>query len=400
MAAQKHDRILIVDDEADIAAILKLHLEDSGYVTAWAGNGQAGLQMLKEGGFSLALMDIRMPGMNGVEVLKRIREAGLDVTVIMMTAHGSEDLVVECMTSGAVDYISKPFSLDDILQRVDRAVVNRRMLQDKMRLEQEKEDFLYMLSHDLKNPITASIGSIDIIREGRLGPVNTEQTEYLQSAIDSCNEVVGMIDNLLDVQRFEAGRMPVVLRPHRPAVLASEAVERFSKAAEHDGIELTLDTDGDTTEIAVDRNLMGRVFANLLVNAIKFTPAGGRIRVSCRCARNTAAHPIRIPVYFVPPAGFANRRCFVRISVKDTGNGIPHEDLDHIFERYTQSHNAVGRERGGAGLGLAFCKMAVESFNGIIWAESEAGVGSEFIILLPCYPGSSHCGKLTAEEHP
>ena len=81
--------------------------------------------MLEDGGFALALMDIRMPGMNGVDVLKRIREAGLDVAVIMMTAHGSEELVVECMTSGAVDYISKPFSLDDMLQRVERAVARR-----------------------------------------------------------------------------------------------------------------------------------------------------------------------------------------------------------------------------------------------------------------------------------
>jgi two-component system sensor histidine kinase/response regulator len=400
LVSKKTERILIVDDEADIAAILKLHLEDSGYSTAWAGNGQVALQMLKEGGFSLALMDIKMPGMNGVEVLNRIREAGLDVAVIMMTAHGSEELVVECMTSGAVDYISKPFSLDDTLQRVNRAVANRRMLQSKNRLEQEKEDFFFMISHDLKNPITAVIGSIDIMREGRLGPVNTEQAEYLQSAIESCNEVVAMVDNLLDVQRFETGRMPVVLRPHSPAVIASAAVDRFSKAAEHEGIELTLDIDDDTTEIAVDRNLMNRVFANLLVNAIKFTQKGGKIKVSCRCVNNSAAHRIRIPVYFVPPAGFVNRNCFVRISVKDTGNGIPHKDLDHIFERYTQSHNAVGRERGGSGLGLAFCKMAVESFNGIIWAESEAGVGSEFIILLPCYPGTAHCGKLSAEEHP
>jgi two-component system sensor histidine kinase/response regulator len=400
MALQKPERILIVDDEADIAAILKLHLEDSGYVTAWAGNGQAALQMLDEDGFSLVLMDVKMPGMNGVEVLKRIKESGLDVAVIMMTAHGSEDLVVECMTSGAVDYISKPFSLDDTLQRVDRAVATRRMLLSKKRLEQEKEDFLYMLSHDLKNPITVVIGSIDIMREGRLGPVNTEQVEYLQSAIDSCNEVVAMIDNLLDVQRFETGRMPVVLRPHSPAAIAAAAVERFSKAAEYEGVELALETDGDTTEIAVDRNLMYRVFANLLVNAIKFTPEGGKIKVSCRCIRNSAAHRIRIPVHFIPPAGFANRHCFVRISVKDTGNGIPHEDLDHIFERYTQSHNAAGREKGGAGLGLAFCKLAVESFNGIIWAESEAGVGSEFIILLPCYPGSLRCDKFTSEEHP
>lgn len=398
MAAHIPERILIVDDEADIAAILKLHLEDSGYSTAWAGNGTAALEMLKGGGYSLVLMDIKMPGMSGVEALRRISETGLDVAVIMMTAHGNEGLAVECMTSGAVDYISKPFSPDDILQRVDRAIANGRILQRKKRLEQEKEDFFFMLSHDLKNPITAVIGSIDIMREGRLGPVNDEQVEYLQSAIDSCNEVVAMIDNLLDVQRFETGRMPVVLRPYRPSELAATAVERFSKAAEHEGIDLTLDVDGDSTEVAVDRNLMTRVFANLLVNAIKFTPEGGSIRVSCRCVRNTAAHRIRIPVYFAPPAGFANRRCFVRISVKDTGNGIPHEDLDHIFDRYTQSHNAVGRERGGAGLGLAFCKMAVESFNGIIWAESEPGVGSEFIILLPCYPGTSHCGKFASED--
>jgi signal transduction histidine kinase len=399
MTPHKPERILIVDDEADIASILKLHLEDSGYVTAWAGNGAAALEMLNGGGYALALMDVKMPGMNGVEVLKRIRESGLDVAVIMMTAHGSEELVVECMQAGAVDYFSKPFSLDDLLQRVERSTANRRTLLGNKRLEQEKEDFFFMLSHDLKNPITAVIGSIDIMREGRLGPVNPEQVEYLQSAIDSCNEVVAMIDNLLDVQRFEAGRMPVVIRPYKPSELARAAVERFSKSAEHEGIGLVLDSEKDPTEVAVDRGLMNRVFANLLVNAIKFTPPGGAVTVSCRCVRNSASHRIRIPVHCVPPAGFANRHCFVCISVKDTGSGIPHHDLDHIFDRYAQSHNAVDRQKGGAGLGLAFCRMAVESFNGVIWAESEVGAGSEFIILLPCYPGVSRCGKFTTEHH-
>jgi signal transduction histidine kinase len=399
MAPQKPERILIVDDEADIAAILKLHLEDAGYVTAWAGNGAAALEMLKGGGYSLALMDVKMPGMNGVEVLNRIRGAGLDVAVIMMTAHGSEELVVECMQAGAVDYFSKPFSLDALLQRIERAIVNRRTLLGNRRLEKEKEDFFFMLSHDLKNPITAVIGSIDIMREGRLGPVNPEQVEYLQSAIDSCNEVVAMIDNLLDVQRFEAGRMPVVIRPYKPVELARAAVERFSKSAEHEGIVIALDSDKDPTEVAIDRGLMNRVFANLLVNAIKFTPPGGTVTVSCRCVRSSAAHRIRIPVHCVLPAGFANRHCFVCIRVKDTGSGIPHYDLDHIFERYAQSHNAADRQKGGAGLGLAFCRLAVESFNGVIWAESEAGTGSEFIILLPCYPGVSRCGKFTSEEH-
>jgi signal transduction histidine kinase len=236
------------------------------------------------------------------------------------------------------------------------------------------------------------------MREGRLGPVNAEQFEYLQSAIESCNEVVTMIDNLLDVQRFEKGRMPVMIRPQNPALLALAAVEQFKRAAEYEEITLTLDVCEDTPEVAIDRNLMARVFANLLVNALKFTPAGGVVSVSCRCIENSDTHRIRIPVYAEIPSGFVYRSCFVRISVKDTGNGVPHEDLGRIFERYTQSHMAAGREKGGAGLGLALCKLAVESFNGIIWAESEAGIGSEFVILLPCYPGDTRCKKYIEES--
>jgi signal transduction histidine kinase len=393
LASTTTERILIVDDEPDIAVILKLHLEDAGYATAWAGNGEAALHMLTDSEYSLVLTDIRMPGISGVEVLNHVRQSGLSTSVIMMTAHGSENLAVECMKSGAVDYFTKPFSLDDMLQRIERALVHRRTLLNNKRLEQERDDFFFMLSHDLKNPITAIIGSIDIMREGRLGPVNTEQVEYLQSAIDSCNEVVSMIDNLLDVQRFEAGRMPVMIRSQNSAALASAVVERFRRVAEYEDLKLTLDICEGPPDIAVDRNLMTRVLANLLANAVKFTPAGGTICVTCRCIENGEAHRIRIPMYATVPAGLAQQKCYVRMSVWDTGNGIPQEDLGRIFERYTQSHNALGYEKGGAGLGLAFCKLAVESFNGAIWAESETGIGSEFVILLPCYPGNSHCNE-------
>lgn len=394
MAGQTADRILIVDDEPDIAVILKLHLEDSGYCTDWAGDGNAAWTMLNNSTYSLALMDIRMPGMNGVELLNKISGAGLDTAVLMMTAHGSEDLAVECMKAGAFDYFSKPFSLDDMIQRVERAIAIQRTYREKKRLEQEKEDFFFMLSHDLKNPITAVVGSIDIIREGRLGPVNSEQEEYLQSAIDSCTEVVTMVDNLLDVQRFESGKMPIAIRPCDPAEITTTAVKRFMRAAEHDGISLTLDVSDSLPEVAVDRIAMGRVLTNLLANAVKFTPEGGSIVVSCRCFENGDAHQIRIPVYVRPPESIADRRCFVSFRVKDSGNGIPTEDLGRIFERYTQSKNTATREKGGAGLGLAFCKMAVESFNGIIWAESTPERGSEFIILLPCYPGdTSRCSR-------
>jgi len=398
MAQPPPEHILIVDDEPDIALTLKLHLEESGYLTSWAADGEAGLNLLHCNGYSLVLLDVCMPGISGVEVLKRLRADNLDTAVIMMTAYGNENLVAECMKAGAADYVSKPFDIDDLLHRMERAIDNRRTLKEKLLLEQEKEDFVFMLSHDMKNPITAVIGSIDIMREGRLGPVNPEQTDYLQSAIESCNEVVNMIDNLLDMQRFSTGKMQTRITPVNPHTLLADAVKRFSPAAEREHITMTLAASSSVPEIAVDSAVMNRVIANLLVNALKFTPDGGSITLSCRCIENSERHHIRVPVYAKTPAGFSELRCFVCICVSDNGSGIPPNELSNIFARYVQAGNASTRSRGGAGLGLAFCKKAVESFNGCIWAESEEGEGSKFIILLPCHPNNYMCKKSIQEK--
>lgn len=391
MKAHAAEKILVVDDEADIALILKLHLEDAGYRTVCAQDGAQALAILAETEFDLMLLDFRMPRMGGVEVLSRIRESGSDMAVIMMTAHGSEDLAVQCMKSGALDYFPKPFVLDDILPRVERALAYRSALREKQRLEQEKADFVSMLSHDLKNPITAVVGSIDIVREGRLGPVNGEQAEYLQSAIDSCNEVVAMIDNLLDITRFEAGRMQMSIRNNSPADIVTTVTGKFARVAEHEQIRLSLDLGEELPLVAVDRIALTRVIGNLLANAIKFTPEGGEIVVSCRRTRDCDAQRSVIPPYAKVPEGFSAQRCLVRLSVRDTGNGIPSEELGNIFERFVQVRGTGIRERGGAGLGLAYCKMAVEGMGGVIWAVSEIGKGSEFIALLPCQSEAVTC---------
>ncbi|GFE62497.1 hybrid sensor histidine kinase/response regulator [Geobacter sp. AOG2] len=392
MAVQQPvEKILVVDDQADIARLIVLQLQEAGFVAVWAGDGEAAINMLDADGYSLALLDLRLPKANGIEVLSHIRETGKDTAVIMMTAHGNENLAVECMKAGAVDYLSKPFAMDDMLQRVMRATVNRRVLLAKQRLEQEKDDFVSMLSHDMKNPLTAVIGSIDIIREGRLGAVNEEQAEYLHAAIDSCNEVIAMIDNLLDIHRFEAGRMQIKIAGYSVADILRGVTRRFIRIAEHDGIRLKERFSHEMPQIAVDKNAFSRVIGNLLANAVKFTPEGGEIVVSCRCVKSSETPLSPVPGYVTVPDGFMEQGCLVRVSIRDTGSGIPADDLGRIFERYVQSRGGVGRERGGAGLGLAFCKMAVESCGGIIWVESEAGAGSEFIILLPCHFNGAEC---------
>ncbi|MBT1071317.1 ATP-binding response regulator [Pelotalea chapellei] len=377
-------KILITDDEADIALILKLHLEDQGYETAWAKDGETCLAMLAKDTYSLLLLDIRMPGMSGVEVLEKTRQSGCDTAVVMMTAHGSESLAVDCMKKGAQDYVAKPFDLNDLLQRVERAVENRITLLEKQRLEQEKDDFVSMLSHDLKNPITAVIGSIDIMREGRLGAINPEQAEYLQSAIDSCNEVVSMIDNLLDIHRFEAGRMPMKIRPENIHEIISSLTGRLTMLAQREEVKLTVQLGSDLPTMDVDRRALTRVIGNLLGNAFKFTPVDGEVKLSCHTISSSSVEELEIPPYAISqsPTLLDSDRLLC-LSVKDTGSGIPEEDLESIFDRFVQSRQS-SRAQGGAGLGLAFCKLAVQNLGGIIWVKSAIGSGSEFMILLPC----------------
>lgn len=385
MLTKKMEKILIVDDEPQIVRVLKESLCDEGYAAFAASDGTKALEkLINEKDYAVVLLDINMPNLDGLTVLKRLQETGSDTAVIMMSGHGSEELAVECMRNGAEDYVSKPFALEDILQRIVRSRINRLARIEKRQLQQEREDFILMLSHDMKNPLTAVIGSIDIIREGCLGAVNDEQSEYLQSAIDSCNEVVIMIDNLLDIRKFEAGKIQMSIKSYSADELINKIVHQFTRPAKHDGIELTADLENSNMAIAVDKSSFNRVLGNLIGNAMKFTPEGGKISISSHIISSINSDSLGIPPYVKVPTYFSKTGDYLKISITDTGNGIPFEDLNLIFDRYTQSTRRTTRELGGAGLGLAYCKLAIESFKGVIWAESEVGEWSRFVILLPC----------------
>lgn len=501
------DRILIIDDEADIALILKLQLEDAGYRTVRARDGAEGLDLIAREQFDLILLDIRMPRMDGIEVLERIRRDRPDLVVVMMTAHGSEDIAVEAMKKGAVDYISKPFSSDDMKKRVERAIqFNRTRLENerlqgeveeerrKMEailrgmadllvavdrqglvmtlnraaekllgveansvhavpveellpadipaerlpcrqvlatgepcldaaytlqlgnrsipvlssatpllnaagemigsmeiirdisalraLEQEREDFVSMLSHDLKTPITAVVGSIDLVREGRLGPVNGEQISYLDSALESCTEMVEMIDTLLDVHKFEAGRMTTNLRDEELGPLLARTIARFEPVARRAGIALRLTPPAGPVTIRVDRAKFFRFMGNLFSNALKFTEEGGEIEV--RGSTVTAAEAARlVPPAFYPAGSVPSAGGFLHLAVRDTGVGIPADSLVAIFDRFVQARNRRQGKAAGTGLGLTFCRKAMDAHQGFIWVESEPGKGSTFRMLLP-----------------
>lgn len=500
------DKILIVDDEPDIALILKLQLEDAGYETVRARDGVEALEAVAAEKFSLIMLDIKMPRMDGLEVLSRI--GGAETPVVMMTAHGSEDIAVNTLHKGALDYISKPFSTDDMLQKVKRAIdqdrarketerlrlqldeerrkmeavlqgmadlllavdtkgdvitasrkaetvlgdnILGRNLEEVLRaeipggelpsrsvlgtgeprldvaytmlagtrdipvlssaapllnaagelvgsveiirdisklkeLEQEKEDFVSMLSHDLKSPITAVVGSIDLVREAKLGPVNEEQCEYLDAAVESCEEMVEMIDTLLGIHKFEAGKMRLAFKEEDLALLINRAVGKFSTQAQRAGIKLFATIPPELPWVSLDRNAFGRILGNLLSNAVKFTPEGGEIELALDLVPEVGTVIGEVPEESYHQRELPSEGRFVRIRVRDTGVGIPEDSLGTIFDRFVQAKNRrLGKTRG-TGLGLAFCRKAVDAHCGIIWAQSKPGKGSVFTVLLPALP--------------
>jgi hypothetical protein len=240
-----------------------------------------------------------------------------------------------------------------------------------------------MLSHDLKTPLTAIEGAIDLVREGRLGGVNAEQREYLESAIDSCNEMVEMIDNLLDVHKFEAGKMVLLLRPENPEGLIRHIVSRFRPVAKRERLNISVTCGAYLPVVEVDRTKVLRLLGNLLTNAVKFTPEGGEIEVRVEMAEDFATLRERMPphLYAIRRPTAAGR--FLRITVRDSGVGIPADAVESIFDRFVQAENRRNGMTSGSGLGLAFCRKVMDAHHGYIWAESAPGKGSSFVVLFP-----------------
>ncbi len=499
------DRILIVDDEADIALILKLQLEDSGYTTVRARDGVEALEKLSRETFDLVLLDIKMPRLDGMQVLERIRGGHRGEAVVMMTAHGNEEIAVKAIKKGAIDYIAKPFSTEDIVKKVAHAILLNRTRQENLRLqekleeerkkteailqgmadllvavdergmlmtvnrkaeevlgvsrtaveglpvgavlkgdipaeqlpclvalwsaapcldvaysivcngrsipvlgsatplfhgdgrlagaveiirdisrlkalEQDKEDFVSLLSHDLKTPITSIVGSLDLVREGRLGVVNEEQRAFLETAVESCDEMVEMIDTLLDVQKFEAGKMVLTFRQEDPLLLIQKTMTKFRPIARRAGLHLFSTIPAPLPSILVDRNKFIRLLNNLLTNAVKFTHEGGEIELKAEPVELAGE---RIPAAFYPDQPLPLRGKFLQITVRDSGIGIPEGSLVTIFDRYVQAKNRRLNKAQGTGLGLAFCRKVMDAHGGYVWAESVEGQGSTFFLLFP-----------------
>lgn len=381
--ATEQGAILVVDDNEINRDLLSRRLERQGYTVAVANSGRRALEMLIAEKFDLVLLDIVMPEMNGYQVLEHLKadEQLRHIPVIMLSSLDDLDSIVRCIEIGAEDYLSKPFNPVLLRARIDASLEKKRLrdhevylferLQENYKRLQElealRDSLTQMIIHDLRTPLTSITTGLQTIT--LMGELSEMQSEMLNMAIQGGQTLLGMINDLLDISKMEDGSLRLEYSDVAPADVINHAVQQVALLARDKSLMLTTRIASDLPLLPADEDKLRRILVNLLGNAVKFTPAGGTITISA-CLQ--------------PPDHPTTQPSFVLFSVADTGEGIPREAFERIFEKFGQVETRKSGRKMSTGLGLTFCKMAVEAHGGRIWVESELGKGSVFSFVIPC----------------
>ncbi len=232
-----------------------------------------------------------------------------------------------------------------------------RDVSERRAVERMKDELLAVLGHELRTPLTSIRGSLGLLDGGVLGPLSPRGQRMITIAVSNTDRLIRLLNDVLDVERMQAGRLLLELRPHTAAELIELAVAEMRGLAERSGVQLIVGEVDGVVEADADRIV--QVLTNLLSNAIKFSGAGAEVRLSATTDGSN-----------------------VRFSVADQGRGIPADKLEFIFERFHQVDASDARIKGGTGLGLTICKSIVEQHGGRVWAESKLGLGSTFYVEL------------------
>jgi signal transduction histidine kinase len=254
---------------------------------------------------------------------------------------------------------------------------NRRLAQAVERLQEAdrvKSNFLATVSHELRTPLTSVIGYSEMLLEGIAGELNDEQREYVRTVMEKGDQLLQLITGILDISRMEAGEMRLDKAPFDLDEVVTVALSTIAPHARRKKLQMACSVPPALPLVFGDRDKIRQVLLNLLGNAVKFTPEGGKIEV-------TAAPSTIVPV----PAADSPRA--VRVSVRDSGIGVPPEHQKRVFDPFFQVDNSSTREYGGTGLGLSIVKRLVEAHGGVVWVDSEAGKGSTFSFTIPLAPG-------------
>ena len=256
-------------------------------------------------------------------------------------------------------------------------------LEKQKQLEEMRDSLNAMLVHDLRTPLTTMLVPLEMLNNEDLGELEETQKEIVGMSLVSSRRLLGLVNELLDVSKMEAGEMKVRHESLNPRVVIDEATRNIA-LAEYDGAaHIERDVPTDLPLLQADQELLTRVLINLLGNAVKFTPRGGTITLGARQCQPLDVMPERVRKTLTKKQVEDLQPSALLFTVKDTGEGIPASDLDKIFDKFGQVETRKSGRKMSSGLGLTFCKLAVEAHGGAIWVESEPNQGSTFSFTIP-----------------
>ncbi|WP_246275823.1 hybrid sensor histidine kinase/response regulator, partial [Brasilonema bromeliae] len=396
-------RILLVDDNADMRAYLKRLLSERWQVET-APNGVIALTQIQQHPPDLVLTDVMMPEMDGLQLLAALRAdpQTKSIPIILLSARATEEATLEGLTTGADDYLIKPFSARELMARVETHL-QLAWLRFERSANRFKNEFLMTVTHELQAPLVTILGWARLLQTKS---INLETMARALATIERNATIEAkLIKDLLDVSSILSGKFQLKPQLVDLVSLVQNVIETFRKAAQAKSIQL-VETISNVTQIDIlaDGDRLKQIITNLLDNAIKFTPKGGSVEIQVTTDAQDSQPPKSTPV---PPrrepprsdwlpnspqtiafAGIPERgvrgATFAQITVTDTGLGIPPEFLPYVFDRFTQAEVPSRHSPGGVGIGLAIARLLVELHYGTIEvASAGVGRGATFTVRLP-----------------
>lgn len=361
MPLTKPISILLVEDSKPDARYVQEMLKPPAYAHTHKLS-LADAQECEPSSFDVLLLDLTLPDASGLESFLAMLGWAPSLPIIILTGLDDEDIAVKAVQLGAQDYILKKEISEHTLSRTIRYAIERNQFQEntkRLAVFEQHEEFMATLTHDLKNPLIGANRILELMAEQVMGGVSPKQAKLLLQLRDSNKLLLSMIQNLIEVYRFERDVDSVRLEDTNLLTIINQCVDEIEPIAEHRGISLMANLPPEIKNVLADADSIRRVVQNLLGNALKFTPDGGQIRLAIYATIKS-----------------------VIVEIGDTGPGIPADEQVRLFQRFSQGR--VGRKyTPGTGLGLYLCKQIVDAHHGEIVCESKEGVGTTFKVSLP-----------------
>lgn len=358
-------RILIIDDEEVVLDSCTRILKSGAYKIATATNGLLGLDLVKEFQPDLIYVDLKMPGISGIEVIEKIRDSDPTIVVIVITGFATVSSAVEAMKNGAYDFLPKPFTPDEFRLITQRGLDKRRLILETIQLRREKEmlreQFAAIVSHELKAPLGAVQQNLYVLVNELSNQLTEDQRARFGRMQTNISDLINLILTWLRVLSVDVMKIRENFKPTAISTIMSKATESVLPQATRKDVEIMPSVKEPLPLVNGDEGTLVETVVNILSNAIKYSRPGSQIILKAEEIENN-----------------------IVISVADTGIGISKEELPFIFNDFYTGKDGQKIEKS-SGLGLAISRRIIEAHNGSVSVESELGKGATFIIRLPAF---------------